>query len=257
MKRRVRLVSLALLVTGAVSTLALGNACAQPADPALFEQGQKVYESSCVACHQAGGAGAPPALPALNGNSQLSNLDQVVRTIRLGKGGMPPFSQLSAGDIAAVATYIRNAWSNKFGPAPADQVTTILAALPKSDATTVSVWSGVYNDPQINRGKEIYSAGCSHCHGARLNGAGQSDQPPSPAVARAGFLRKWDGRTVAELFTYVRDQMPPDNPGSTSDQQAIDVVAYMFSVSELPAGDRELPTDRKALEAIVINAQKK
>ncbi len=51
--------------------------------------------------------------------------------------------------------------------------------------------------------------------------------------------------------------MPPDNPGSTSDQQAIDVVAYMFSVSEIPAGDKELPTDRKALEGIVINAQKK
>ena len=46
--------------------------------------------------------------------------------------------------------------------------------------------------------------------------------------------------------------MPPDNPGSTSDQQAVDVVAYMFSVSEIPAGDKELPTDRKALEGIVI-----
>jgi mono/diheme cytochrome c family protein len=254
---RVRLVSLTFLTIGGVLTLAFAGARAQPADPAPFEQGQKIYETTCVACHQAGGAGAPPALPALNGNDQLSNLEQLVRTIRLGKGGMPPFSQLSAGDIAAVATYIRNAWSNKFGPAPAEQVTTILAALPKSDAKTVSVWSGVYNDAQIKRGQALYGGGCSHCHGARLNGAGQSDQPPSPAVARAGFLRKWDGRTVAELFTYVRDQMPPDNPGSTSDQQAVDVVAYMFSVSEIPAGDRELPTDRKALEGIVINAQKK
>jgi mono/diheme cytochrome c family protein len=256
MKVRVRLVLPVFLTIGVVLTYAAPVARAQPADPALFEQGQKIYESSCVACHQTSGVGAPPALPALNGNDQLSNVDQVVRTIRLGKGGMPPFSQLSAGDIAAVASYIRNAWSNKFGPVPAEQVTAILAVLPKSDTAAVSVWSGVYNEAQSGRGKEIYSGGCSHCHGARLNGAAQSDQPPSPAIARAGFLRKWDGRTVAELFTYVRDQMPPDNPGSTSDQQAIDIVAYMFSVSEIPAGDKELPTDRKALEGIVIRQKK-
>ena len=91
----------------------------------------------------------------------------------------------------------------------------------------------------------------------RLNGAGQSDQPPSPAIARAGFLRKWDGKTVAELFTYVREQMPTDDPGTLRTSRRSTSIAHMFAVSEIPAGDKELPTDRKALEGIVINAQKK
>src|SRR5262245_3670805 len=72
----------------------------------------------------------------------------------------------------------------------------------------VSVWSGVYTQAQNERGKEFHSGACAQCHGARLNGAGQPDQPPSPAIAGAAFLRKWEGKTVAELFTYVRERMP-------------------------------------------------
>src|SRR5262245_33145804 len=83
----------------------------------------------------------------------------------------------------------------------------------------VSVWSGVYTTAQSKRGEEFYSGACKHCHGVRLNGAAAPDQPPSPAIARAAFLRKWAGKPVAELFTYVRTDMPPDAPGTLTDQQ--------------------------------------
>jgi cytochrome c len=134
-------------------------------------------------------------------------------------------------------------------------VTTMPAAA--QVATKVSVWSGVYTEAQNKRGQEVHSGACAQCHGARLNGAAQSDQPPSPAIARAGFLRKWDGKTVAELFKYVREMMPTDRPGTLSDQDAIDSIAHMFAVSEAPAGDKELPPDPKALEGIVIGEKPK
>ena len=70
----------------------------------------------------------------------------------------------------------------------------------RAGCAQVSVWSGVYTETQNKRGEELYSGACAQCHGPRLNGAGQPDQPPSPAIARATFLRKWDGKTVAELF---------------------------------------------------------
>jgi mono/diheme cytochrome c family protein len=142
-------------------------------------------------------------------------------------------------------------------------VTALAVAIPMTvilsepAAAQVSIWSGVYSDAQNKRGEELYSGACSQCHGPRLNGAGQPDQPPSPAIARATFLRKWDGKTVGELFTYVREMMPTDRPGTLTDQQAIDSIAHMLAVSDIPAGDKELPTDKKALEGIVINAQKK
>ncbi len=131
-----------------------------------------------------------------------------------------------------------------------------MAVLTEPAAAQVSIWSGVYTEAQNKRGQALYAGACSQCHGPRLNGAAQSDQPPSPAIARAGFLRKWDGKTVAELFAYVREQMPTDRPGTLTDQDAIDAIAHMFAVSEIPAGDKDLPTDKKVLEGIVIKMQK-
>jgi mono/diheme cytochrome c family protein len=147
------------------------------------------------------------------------------------------------------------------------KLTTVGAALAVAIPTTaivselavaqVSVWSGVYTQAQNQRGEELHSGACAQCHGLRLNGAAQADQPPSPAIARAGFLRKWEGKTVAELFTYVRRMMPTDNPGTLTDQQAIDAVAHMFAMSNIPPGDKELPLDPNALAGIVIEAQPK
>ena len=93
------------------------------------------------------------------------------------------------------------------------------------------------------------------CHGPRLNGAGQSEMPPSPAIAGATFLRKWSGQSVAALFVIVRHTMPPDSPGTLTDQQSIDAIAHMLAVSGIPAGNRELPPDPGALAGIVIEAK--
>lgn len=121
----------------------------------------------------------------------------------------------------------------------------------------VSVWSGVYTMEQSKRGEALYSSACAQCHGRTLNGAAQPDQPPSPAIARAGFLRKWAGKSVAELFEVVHERMPSDNPGTLTEQHAIDAIAHMFRVSEIPAGSKELPPDMKALEKFVIEAEGK
>jgi len=119
----------------------------------------------------------------------------------------------------------------------------------------VSVWSGVYTAAQNQRGQEFHADVCAMCHGPRLNGAGQSEMPPSPAIAGGTFLRKWSGQTVAALFVIVRHTMPPDSPGTLTDQQSIDAIAHMLAVSGMPAGNRELPPDPGALAGIVIEAK--
>ena len=67
-------------------------------------------------------------------------------------------------------------------------------ALAQQGGATVSVWSGVYTAAQNKRGEEFYSGACAQCHGPRLDGAGQPDQPASPAIAHTDLLRKWSGR---------------------------------------------------------------
>ena len=121
----------------------------------------------------------------------------------------------------------------------------------------VSVWSGVYTAAQNKRGEELHAAACAMCHGPRLNGAGQPEMPPSPAIARAALLRKWSGQTVAALFIVVRHTMPPDAPGTLTEQQTIDAIAHMLAVSGMPPGQKELPPDLKALGSILIEAKPK
>ncbi|MDX2008090.1 MAG: c-type cytochrome [Meiothermus sp.] len=109
---------------------AYGGAAAAPAGPvdaALLKSGETIYASSgCVGCHQPTGAGLPPAMPALAGNSKVGDLKHVVQWIRKGNGAMPAFPQLSANDLAAVSTYIRNSWGNKFGGASVEEVEKLL-----------------------------------------------------------------------------------------------------------------------------------
>jgi cytochrome c len=121
----------------------------------------------------------------------------------------------------------------------------------------VSVWSGVYTAAQNKRGEEVHASSCVMCHGPRLNGAGQPEMPPSPAIARATFLRKFSGQPISTLFVIVRHTMPPDAPGTLSDQQAIDAIAHMLAVSDMPPGNSELLPDVKVLTNILIEAQPK
>ncbi|NLY57041.1 MAG: cytochrome c oxidase subunit II [Gammaproteobacteria bacterium] len=85
----------------------------------LMERGQRVYTTTCVACHQANGEGMPPIFPALKGSDMV--LNDVTAHIDVVVNGVPGTSmaafgkQLSEVDIAALITYERNAWGNDTG----------------------------------------------------------------------------------------------------------------------------------------------
>jgi len=98
---------------------------------AALEQGEEIYNRICIACHQANGAGLPPAFPALAG-SAVANGD-VEANIRLVINGVPGTAmaaygrQLNTVELSAIITYIRNSFGNSAGDLvqPAD-VNTIL-----------------------------------------------------------------------------------------------------------------------------------
>ena len=85
----------------------------------LMARGEKVYGTSCAACHQASGEGVPGAFPPIKGGAistgpKAAHIDIVMN----GKPGtaMAAFAgQLSDIDLAAVITYERNAWGNNTG----------------------------------------------------------------------------------------------------------------------------------------------
>lgn len=215
-------------------------------------RGEQTYRSDCALCHGASGEGNPPAFPALSGNSALEDPALVVSRIREGQGNMPAFPHLSTEEISAVASYVRNAWDNEFGPVSSEDADAVLAGIPEA-GPRVSVRDGVFTASQAERGQVVYPGACGTCHGRRLNGAPDDpDMLSTPPLARAKFLRTWEGRSLATLFEHTRATMPENNPGSLTDEEYIDVIAYMLSVSGMPAGDVELEPDPQSLAHFVI-----
>lgn len=82
---------------------------------ALMTTGENVYGQQCVACHQADGQGMA-TFPALAGSSVAQgDREALMDTVMNGISGtaMQPFgARLDDRELAAVLTYVRNAWGN-------------------------------------------------------------------------------------------------------------------------------------------------
>ena len=130
----------------------------------------------------------------------------------------------------------------------------LMASAAVGQETTIR--DGVFTEAQASRGEEAYSTPCGWCHGYRLNGAPDDpDMRSSPPLARARFLRVWDGLSLATLLAYTRATMPEENPSSLTPEEYVDVIAYQLSVSGIPAGAVELPVGLSELANIVIGPQ--
>ncbi len=94
-------------------------------DAALIAMGEKIYATNCAPCHQPNGEGNLSIFPALNRNPfvTVSTPTAVIDTVLHGRQVMPAFEPtLSAQEVAAVISYIRNAWSNEASVVSAAQV---------------------------------------------------------------------------------------------------------------------------------------
>ena len=110
------------------------------------------------------------------------------------------------------------------------------------------VWDGVYTSAQAARGKPRFEAACSRCHNIELAGSERG-----PALKGSAFWTKWENENVASLYTLIRDTMPRDGGASVvSDAVKADILAYIMSVSGMPAGNDELKNDMTLLEGIKI-----
>ena len=94
--------------------------CLQSRSPS-FQQGEQLYKTYCVACHGINGTGVLYPKSALNHDALVTGdpngLLAVILFGREGAGAMPGWkTMLTDQEVAAVATYIRQAWSNRADP---------------------------------------------------------------------------------------------------------------------------------------------
>ena len=102
-----------------------------------------------------------------------------------------------------------------------------------------SVWDGVYSAEQALRGRKLYEASCSRCHGEDLSGAN------ARPLAGESFIRDWGGLKLDGVLTRART-MPPGASGSLGDQAYLDILAYVLEVNAFPHGEGDLTAVRAA-----------
>ncbi len=117
-----------------------------------LEKGKQIYSSTCQACHQASGAGIPGAFPPLALSPWVAGPPKRFVAIVLHglqgeitvennkfQGVMPAFkAQLSAEDIAAVTSFVRQSFGNKADPVSVDLVK---AAIKETESRS-EAWGG-------------------------------------------------------------------------------------------------------------------
>ncbi len=115
----------------------------------------------------------------------------------------------------------------------------VLSLMPVvSMAESQTTLDGVFNQLQVDRGEKLVAKYCAQCH----------DQSYFQDV----FLQSWQFQTVQALYDEIQATMPRDQPGSLKDRQYAEVLAFIFSINDLPVGEEKLDYKNGGLEQITI-----
>lgn len=106
---------------------------------------------------------------------------------------------------------------------------------------------GVYAVEQAERGLAVYDENCSACHAGDLAGT-----PGGPGLMGSRFKALWSKKSVGELYTKIHDTMPAGMGGTLTEEQYLDVVAYILQFNKFAAGDAPMTADIEALNAVTI-----
>lgn len=123
----------------------------------------------------------------------------------------------------------------------------VAAAAPwAQEPASISVRDGVFTAEQADRGEVLYEDQCAVCHGAIR----QFVPEMAALLGDHNFRNAWRGRTLGEMFGYIRETMPQDAPGTLTAAETAEIVAHILRGNRLPAGEMSLPEDEEALNAI-------
>ena len=146
---------------------------------------------------------------------------------------MPLSLRLSVPIVAALAG------AAFFTEAPPAGAT--VAPVTRSADTARTTMDGVYTLAQATKGKDVFASSCQSCHTPT-----QHSGPP--------FRNKWFGKSLGDLYAYIRKEMPKNEPGSMSDEDYVRALAYLLRMNGMPTGSTPLTADSAALHRIRLDS---
>lgn len=109
----------------------------------------------------------------------------------------------------------------------------LLAAFPVAPALAQDAATPSFTAEQVEHGQWVFNNQCAVCHGQSM----------------FDIFRGYD--TAERFYLFISGSMPRDMPGWLSEQEYIDIVAYLMDGVGFAAGEEALPPDREVLARIV------
>ncbi|MFU8817100.1 MAG: hypothetical protein ACNA7W_17275 [Pseudomonadales bacterium] len=113
-----------------------------------------------------------------------------------------------------------------------------LLATATADARTTA--DGVYTEAQAQTGLDVHEKHCAKCH--------------HHSYYQGTFLLSWQNQPVASLYDLIQMKMPEDRPGSLRPREYAALIAYVFALNELPAGEDRLGHGHAEMQNILITS---
>ena len=109
-----------------------------------------------------------------------------------------------------------------------------IALLGSSVALAALATTPVFTKAQADAGAKVYKAQCAACHGAKLNNGG------APKLAGPDFMKKWSAPTLDDFYFIMHTTMPQTKPGSLTEKEALNVLAYILQQNSFKPGTKAL-----------------
>ena len=100
---------------------------------------------------------------------------------------------------------------------------------------------GSYTADQATSGKAAYDRRCAGCHLKDLSGS------TGPGLVGPSFISAWSDRKTSDLVELIKNTMPQGGEGSLTNEEYINIVAYILQANGHSAGARELRADSEVL----------
>jgi len=101
-----------------------------------------------------------------------------------------------------------------------------------SGGNETTVRDGVYSADQAKRGRAIYVDKCATCHDGGTMG---------PELWGDTFLAPRANKNVRTFYDRIQDTMPEDDPGSLTEIELLNIIAFVIQQNGFPAGDKPIP----------------
>jgi len=111
---------------------------------------------------------------------------------------------------------------------------------------------GIYSAAQADAAKPQFVKLCADCHAFTVATKKQEKDLP---LGDEPFLKKWEGRSLDELLTVIVTTMPNDGSAVVTDDEALNLLAYVLQQNGFAAGKG--PLTRESASALVAKPIKK